>query len=117
MLVIALCQGAALHFLNGKNGVKDFDIWYFYAEDHKVKYPYRWVKSVDSKLRKFGVSRRVDLLGRSIICKNVSSAKRHPLPIIREYLGEARTQTAQQLAKKPVIGLWPKSILGKVIWP
>ncbi len=22
----ALCQGAALHYVNGKNGVKDFDV-------------------------------------------------------------------------------------------
>jgi hypothetical protein len=27
----ALCQGAALHHVNGKNGVKDFDVWSFYA--------------------------------------------------------------------------------------
>jgi hypothetical protein len=23
----ALCQGAALHYVNGRNGVKDFDVW------------------------------------------------------------------------------------------
>jgi hypothetical protein len=28
----ALCQGAALHYMNGKNGVKDFDVWSFYAQ-------------------------------------------------------------------------------------
>ena len=28
----ALCQGAALHYVNGKNGVKDFDVWSFYAQ-------------------------------------------------------------------------------------
>jgi hypothetical protein len=25
----ALCQGAALHYVNGRNGVKDFDVWSF----------------------------------------------------------------------------------------
>ena len=30
LITIALCQGAAKHFLDGKTGVKDFDIWYFY---------------------------------------------------------------------------------------
>jgi hypothetical protein len=29
LLCRALCQGAALHYVNEKNGVKDFDIWSF----------------------------------------------------------------------------------------
>jgi hypothetical protein len=28
----ALCQGAALHYVDKKNGVKDFDAWSFYAQ-------------------------------------------------------------------------------------
>jgi hypothetical protein len=31
LLCRALCQGAALHCLNGRNGVKDFDVWSFYV--------------------------------------------------------------------------------------
>jgi len=31
MICVALCQGAALHFVNGENGVKDFDVWTFFA--------------------------------------------------------------------------------------
>jgi hypothetical protein len=31
LLCRALCQGAALHYPDGKNGVKDFDVWSFYA--------------------------------------------------------------------------------------
>jgi hypothetical protein len=27
----ALCQGAACHYVNQKNGVKDFDVWSFHA--------------------------------------------------------------------------------------
>jgi hypothetical protein len=38
----ALCQGAALHYLDGTNGVKDFDVWSFYAERGDGSFPYRW---------------------------------------------------------------------------
>ena len=27
LFAITLCQGAATHYLDGKNGVKDFDVW------------------------------------------------------------------------------------------
>ncbi len=29
-VLVALCQGAALHYIDKKNGVKDFDVWFFY---------------------------------------------------------------------------------------
>ncbi|HZF57984.1 MAG TPA: hypothetical protein VEZ19_05865, partial [Rubrobacter sp.] len=75
LVCVALCQGAALHFVDGENGVKDFDVWTFYAArpDHPV---FPWRRRV---ARMFGdprfglppdkpgfLDRRVDLLGRSI---------------------------------------------------
>jgi hypothetical protein len=38
----ALCQGAALHYVNGKNGVRDFDVWSFYARHDDWPFPARW---------------------------------------------------------------------------
>ena len=29
-VLIALCQGAAIHYIDNRNGVKDFDIWFFF---------------------------------------------------------------------------------------
>jgi hypothetical protein len=72
---VALCQGAALHFVDGENGVKDFDVWTFYAArpDHPA-FPWRRRVARDFGDPRFGrtpntagfVGRRVDLLGRSI---------------------------------------------------
>jgi hypothetical protein len=30
LLMLALCQGAALHYVDGLHGVKDFDVWGFF---------------------------------------------------------------------------------------
>ncbi len=32
VIAVTLCQGAALHYLNGRNGVKDFDLWTFFEK-------------------------------------------------------------------------------------
>ena len=69
----ALCQGAALHYVNGSNGVKDFDVWSFYAQSDDWPFPARWRGTRDFGPSKFGrypgdpprySGRRVDLLGR-----------------------------------------------------
>jgi hypothetical protein len=42
LLCRALCQGAAWHYVNGSNGVKDFDVWSFYAQYDDWPFPARW---------------------------------------------------------------------------
>jgi hypothetical protein len=125
LIAIALCQGAALHFLDDKNGIKDFDIWYFYASAANVKYPPRAIKLVDSRMQKFGVNpndvrkgyvgRRIHLLGRDINCQH-ERVQHDPSECIVQYLMERKTETARRLSEKAVIGLWPASIFGKIIW-
>lgn len=39
LFAVALCQGAALHYLNGKNGIKDFDVWSFYRGAPQASVP------------------------------------------------------------------------------
>ena len=36
-LAVALCQGAAMHFNDKKNGVKDFDVWLRGSQNHVWK--------------------------------------------------------------------------------
>jgi hypothetical protein len=122
LICVALCQGAALHFVDGKNGVKDFDVWTFYAAhpDHP-DYPWRRRKAVDFGDPKFGGSpdkpdftgRHVDLLGRSLLVTEDAD----PALALREYLSEGRTETARRLAEKAIVLLEPSERLGDAIWP
>jgi hypothetical protein len=121
LICVALCQGAALHYLNGRNGVKDFDVWTFFCAHPKRPFPYRRNVSRDFGDPKFGFSldkpdftgRRVDLIGRSISCE----PGRDPIESIRNYLTSSRNKSPRLLAKKAVIILEPSSLIGKVAWP
>ena len=41
LLCIALCQGGALHYIDGRNGGKDLDVWSFYAAGSGPQFPPR----------------------------------------------------------------------------
>ena len=120
IVCVALCQGAALHYLDGTNGVKDFDVWTFYAHS-KLPFPYRRVGKGDFGDSKFGrrpkdskrfAGRRVDLIGRSLRVRPSAD----PLEVIDEYLGRPRTKTAKKLAKKAVVIIDPPELRGRVAW-
>jgi hypothetical protein len=121
MIGIALCQNAALHYLNGENGVKDFDVWTFYSEHPSAPYPYRRMGHCDYGTSKFGChpedverfkGRCVDLIGRSLNCSKTAD----PVDMIRDYLKNPETKSAKELSKKPVVLLFPDKLFGKVIW-
>ena len=121
LFAVALCQGAALHFLDGKNGVKDFDIWCFFRAHPAKPFPYRRHARADFGSPKFGksrnwehlVGRRVDLLGRSLEVSSHAS----PADSLCGYLSSSKTATARALAKKAMILVYPRSLLGTVVWP
>jgi hypothetical protein len=121
ILLTALCQGAALHFVNGTNGVKDLDVYTFYAEYSGVGYPYRrrGVEDFgDSELGRHPddhgfLGRRVDLLGRTL--KVATTAD--PVTSIRNYLRAGGTATARELSKKAVVVIDPGPRFGQVAWP
>jgi hypothetical protein len=87
----ALCQGAALHYVRESNGVKDSDVWSFYARYDDWPFPARWRATRDFGPSKFGrypgdpprySGRRVDLLGRSAdVTDGGRSAGRGRLPV------------------------------------
>lgn len=121
VVAVALCQGAALHFLDGRNGIKDFDVWTFYAAHPDATFPPRRTAARDFGDPKFGkspdrpefVGRKVDLLGRSLD----EDPKTNPTTALQAYLSERRTSAAYHLAQKAVVLLEPASHLGTVAWP
>ncbi len=121
LLCVALCQGAALHFVNGNNGIKDFDVWSFFREQSGRPIPRRPVIHRDFGLPTFGTSpdkpefigRRVDLLLKSIDCPKGST----PIAALQHYLSQRRTKTARLLSEKAVVLIEPSELLGVVAWP
>jgi hypothetical protein len=122
VLCVALCQGAALHYLDGRNGVKDFDVWTFYAEHPDGPFPYRRIGRRDFGPSKFGrmpndirpyAGRRVDLVGRSLL----EQPNADPVEALRGYLQRSRTGTARALASKAVILIDPVALRGVAAWP
>jgi hypothetical protein len=121
LLCVALCQGAGLHYIDGKNGVKDFEVWTFYERVQQVPdFPARRIMHHDFGPSKFGrhpadsgyEGRRVDLLGRSIHVTGTN-----PIEAIRKYLSQARTKSARLLAKKAVVLIEPDYLIGTQVWP
>jgi hypothetical protein len=118
----ALCQGAALHYVNGRNGVKDFDVRSFYAQYDDWPFPARWRGTRDFGPSKFGryardaprySGRRVDLLGRSLRVEPGADLTE----AVRRYLTVRRTRSAKELAAKAVVLIDPESRVGEIVWP
>lgn len=120
-VLVALCQGAALHYIDGENGIKDFDVWFFYPKKEPTL-PYRRRGVVDFGPSKFGrhpntksdyTGRTVDVLMRSDPCFN----KNGPTVGLTNYFSTSKTKTAELLSQKAVIGLYPENVFGKILWP
>jgi hypothetical protein len=116
----ALCQGAALHFMDGKVGVQDFDVYSFFHANPKRQWYAKRSKHVDFGDPRFGqsldqpdfVGRRVDLFSRGISHHAGESAA----ACIRRWIEEGTTYSAQCLAKKAVVLLDPSENRGEVVW-
>jgi hypothetical protein len=120
VICVALCQGAALHFVDGVTGVKDFDVWTFYAEHPVGAFPQRWRTVRDFGPSPFGATpgsglkgRRVDLFGRSL----PAALGADPVAVLRAYLAEGTSPSAARLREKAAVLLDPEPLRGTVAWP
>ena len=117
-ICIALCQGAALHYIDGSTGINDFDVYTFYRK-HPARnlYPKR-IKSYDFGDPKFGQSQdKPGFVGRRVDClvRSIDASEGEDVEIsIQRYLRDGKTESARLLAAKAVILLKPNC--GKVIW-
>jgi hypothetical protein len=120
LICIALCQGAALHYIDRNNGIKDFDVWSFYSESKGMPFPYRRNVHKDFGKSKFGklpkskyLGRRVDLLGRSL----KEPLGINPIIAIGNYLANNKNKTPKYLAKKAIVIIYPFKYIGVIAWP
>ena len=118
----ALCQGAALHYVNGGNGIKDFDVWSFDVQYDDWPFPARWRGTRDFGPLRFGrypgdpprySGRRVDLLGRSLPAEPGADLA----GVLRRYLAARRTDSAKALAAKAVVLIHPENRACEIVWP
>jgi hypothetical protein len=127
LLLVALCQGGALHYVDcrrgakEKNGVKDLDVYSFYADDPHVPWPYRRHGVADFGESEFGyhpdkrkqfVGRHVDLMGRALPVEPGAN----PVEAVRAWLTTSANATPRHLRRKAVVGLYPARYRGKVLW-
>lgn len=116
----ALCQGGAWHYLDPSHGLKDFDVFTFFARSGAHQFPPRRHARADFGPSRFGrhpddrdyEGRRVDLFGRSIEHRKGDDFA----DSLRRYLHERRTATAHHLSRKPVVLIDPPERRGEIVW-
>ncbi|MDX6256801.1 MAG: hypothetical protein QOJ11_3135 [Frankiales bacterium] len=146
-LLVVLAQGAAKHWVDGTNGVKDLDVWTFYARlpgerfpgDKRERYVDFGPSSLGRQASDFGAARspselarwqrwdsyegrRVDLLMRALDLPPGSSPAAS-IAGLREWLAAgAMVNTTNKpsswwLAQKAAVVVYPARYRGRVVWP
>jgi len=122
VLCTALCDDAALHYVNGQTGVRQFAVWTFYAEHPEASFPHWHEERYDFGRSAFGQlagapasfkGRPVDLAGRSI----AASPADDPLEALQYFLRRTRNPVPKRLAEKAVVLIEPEALAGYLAWP
>lgn len=120
-----LAQGAAAHYLHPDAGVgvKDLDLWLFYAQRDGVRKVQERGRAL---VLDFGPSalgrhpedppeyggRRVDVLTRTIAAPPGTD----PADAVRAWLNR-KADSPRRLRQTPVVLLWPRARCGELVWP
>lgn len=140
LIAVALAQGAATHYLDRRNGVKDLDVWSFFAlppgdrrfpEDKRTKHvdfgpsalgrqrydlskaPTVQKRALWTKWSKEHQGRRVDLMMRGLRC----DVNDDPAEAIRNWLQQGRPNSSPALLRlQAVILIDPPERRGAIVW-
>ncbi len=118
LILLALCQGGAQHYLDGVSGVKDLDVWAFFRGGIDKPFPWRVRWRADFGPSRLGrhpadkgyLGRRVDVMGRSIAAIEMNGED-----AVLAWL-HGRSTSARLLVKRPVIALFPQAFFAKPLW-
>jgi len=118
LILLALCQGGAQHYVDGVAGVKDLDVWAFFRGGIETPFPWRARWRADFGSSRLGrhpaddgyLGRRVDVMGRSIRANDANGEE-----AVLAWL-HGRSKSGRLLVKRPVIGLFPQALFGKTLW-
>ena len=146
-LVVVLAQGAAQHFVDHRHGVKDLDVWTYYAELSGQRFPAdkrethadfgpsvfgrQWYDMSKARnAREFArwerwdayEGRRVDFMTRTLPVRPGVKV-RHIVTALQDWLdaGAASTAATQPsawwLARSAVVVIDPPRHRGRIVWP
>ncbi len=111
LVLVALCQGAADHYCDGITGIKDYDVWFFYAHMQGVSMPRSSIKKCYPEFNCYK-GKKVDVLRRSDSAFKKGDVKAS----ISRYLTNPTNPTPICLSGKAVIGLYPPEVMGEKLW-
>jgi len=128
LMILCLCQGAALHHKQtienipelSRRGIADFDVWGFFNAHPERAFPWRWRAELDFGQSHFGrvagdarrVGRKVDVMGRSIVIADEQS----PIESVLRWL-KGPGDSPFQLRQRPVFVISAGPDFGRMIWP
>ena len=99
------------------SGIKDIDVWFFFAQDDLVPIPSRQhcKKSVTTRFKNLG-ERRLDFMKKGVSETLITRITNpNPKAIVRSYLQD--TEHGQRyLSKKSLVGLYPASVFSEIFW-
>ena len=146
-ILVVLAQGAALHWVDGRNGVRDLDVWTFYRQIDGQSFPAAKREThadfgpseLGRQQYDFGAAgsahrlaeyrrwdtfegRRVDFLMRALPVP-AGAGTEAAISVLQDWLAEGAAITSAMkptpwwLAQKAVVMIAPASHRGQVVWP